>query len=229
MPSLTYFLDRTDLSIESIQSLKFHAPGLFTNAIVKRPNITTLLKDPSIDEGSLYRVTKPIRRGKSEKMDGVMDLRPERVDGKCIYIENTDMAETRTVVQLPLMSEETSSPKKPFISKDADVNSMCDEMLSVIHKYPNLIEGRDELLDRVILYQSEYKAFKHEVDYLEGEVEDQKKQLMMFNVNYSDAVSPIKRKEKGEGDAEDSRDVDEYIAMEEEKIRILEEKLNMTE
>lgn len=119
--------------------------------------------------------------------------------------------------------------QETVISKDADINSMCDEMLSVIHKYPNLIEGRDELLERVVLYQSEYKSLKHEVDYLEGEVEEQKKQLMMFNVNYNDAVSPIKRKEKGQGDPEDSRDVDEYIAMEEEEIRILEEKLNMTE
>ncbi|KAK6462670.1 DASH complex subunit Spc34 [Scheffersomyces coipomensis] len=97
MPSLSYFLDRTDQSIRSIQSLKFKSPGIFTNAIVKKPNITILLKDPTIDESSLYKIVKPTlkkrrittRKGGVSVINEYIGVKPERVDGKSVYVDKS--------------------------------------------------------------------------------------------------------------------------------------------
>lgn len=104
----TYGLDSILYEIEgrceNIQSLKFQLPGIFTNAIITKPPITKLLKDAAEHEQALYRITKTngvgIRSSRESRNERVrktqdlneydtIELKPERIDGKSIYIDNS--------------------------------------------------------------------------------------------------------------------------------------------
>ncbi|ODV77235.1 DASH complex, subunit Spc34 [Suhomyces tanzawaensis NRRL Y-17324] len=258
MSSLNYFLDRTEQSIESIQSLRFHPPGLFTNAIVKRPSITTLLKDPSVDEGALYKITKPRNQTRTaikgstryESSNRInMEIRPERADGKSIYVDQSfqeyiqykgdqgdqESLESKSVVKLPQLAHSSStSPRRRksmttllFSAETKDVGQICSQILTVIQKYPNLIEDRDAIVDKVMQSQNEYSLLANQCAQLESEIDDQKRQLTILNINYSDIGSPIKSSGQDKVyDDEEELDIEEYIRQEEEEIRLLEQQLD---
>lgn len=137
MPSLSYFLDRTKQLCESLESLKFSSPGIFTNSFIKEPSITKLLKDAAGHEQALYRINKPSalskgsntsihesrRNSSKENIPFSLESRPERVDGKTYFIDNsfneftnyhtpegnqTHINRKRTAVSLPLVVKDTS-------------------------------------------------------------------------------------------------------------------------
>lgn len=100
MPSLSYFLDRSKQLCESIQSLKFQSPGIFTNSFMKEPSITRLLKDAAEHEQALYKINKPTAANSATKSvipgkvkankDAVryhLEMKPERIDGKSYYVD----------------------------------------------------------------------------------------------------------------------------------------------
>lgn len=100
MPSLNYFLDRTQELCQKIQSLQFKAPGIFTNSFIAEPSITTLLKDAEPHELALYRIKKPLSVNQwSEKSsstvngssvaDRRLDYKVERADGKSYYVDQS--------------------------------------------------------------------------------------------------------------------------------------------
>ncbi|KAK6455039.1 DASH complex subunit Spc34 [Scheffersomyces xylosifermentans] len=279
MASLNYFLDRTDQSIRSIQSHKFAPPGIFTNAIVKRPNITALLKDPTADESSLYKITKPRynvgksnpqrrRRAKDEEL--FMDIKPERVDGKSIYVdrsfydqpshESTEDGQftKRTVVQLPKLNDEyisgkttlghhnashiASSPTKrgnpPSSSyfslqspESNDISVLIEQVMTLLQKYPTLVKDHEGIVAKLNVHQSDFNQVKRQVDQLETEIENQKRELNILNINYSDITSPVRSQGNNSGRAqvdidEEEFDIDEFISKEEQEIEELEKKLN---
>lgn len=233
--SLDYFLERTEQSIKSIQSLEFSKQGIFTNAIVKRPNITTLLKDPSPDEQSLYRVVRPRLRFADGEENG--DVRPGRVDGKSIFSLNTSEEDgKRVVVQVPkirenIASDPPSSPTKFFPEYDTeDVGELCDIALNLTSKYPTLV-GDGDTLEKIYGYQRENNIISDEILTLERRIEEQKRQLNVLNINYSDIGSPTKSDNtKIDTDpSDDDVDIDEYIRREEEEIKELQMELEQQE
>ncbi|ABN65516.2 predicted protein [Scheffersomyces stipitis CBS 6054] len=279
MASLNYFLDRTEQSIRSIQSQTFASPGIFTNAVVKKPNIMALLKDPTSDERSLYKISKPrmkttkasteIRRRKRAALaDEFMEIKPERVDGKSTYVDRSfygvdNAAETneekeevvkRTVVQLPELSYDfpainknvthsnvPSSPTKSGIPtsnayfalsspEEADPSKLIDQVLTLLQKYPTLIVNQEGIMEKLNAHQTDYVQLQEQINQLENEIETQKKQLNILNINYNDITSPIRSESSGHmrtrESFEDEIDIDEYIAKEEQEIEELENQLN---
>lgn len=244
---LSYFLERVDLAVQSIDSLHFQPPGLFTNAIVKRPDITSLLKDPSADEGSLYKVTKPSHR-RTRKSELNMEIGPQRIDGKSIYVDESfsEEREEKTVVKLPTLTKReivlepdiTSSPTKrvrpntiyfPEVTS-TNFNQLCVQVLETIQKYPTLIENQESIVDKLEDYQNNYNSLTKDVEALEFEIDNQKKQLTILNINYSDIGSPIRSDRTHSADEEDeSIDIDDYIRQEEQEIEELEARLNERE
>lgn len=89
--SLSDSLTSLQQSLRSINSNNFNSPRMFTNAMVNAPEITTLIKDPTYDESSLYTINKPINStGRSKLVDNLvekasMDTKSERIDGRIIY------------------------------------------------------------------------------------------------------------------------------------------------
>ncbi|KAK6878807.1 hypothetical protein K6H10_002950 [Candida tropicalis] len=89
--SLSDSLTSLQQSLRSINSNNFNSPRMFTNAMVNAPEITTLIKDPTYDESSLYTINKPKNStGRSKLVDNLvekasMDTKSERIDGRIIY------------------------------------------------------------------------------------------------------------------------------------------------
>lgn len=67
MTDLLKSLEAINNSANSIKTLYFRPPGIFTNALISKPDITTLLRDADNYENSLYHVDT---QGKAERVDG---------------------------------------------------------------------------------------------------------------------------------------------------------------
>lgn len=287
MPSLSYFLDRSKQLCNSIQSLKFQSPGIFTNSFIKEPSITSLLKDAADHEQALYKINKPARFNKLSRSiimqnsseaekDAIrlqLEVKPERVDGKSYYVDysfndftNTNINNSkdapsvqskRTAVRIPEVIKDTSesvketketpsSPEKIINSSlipesiilSNDINEICDTILSLIRRYPNLIQENKStpetsLLNDIILYHQEYNSLTNEINELEDVVAEQKDQLNFYNISLSERsqTSPVKgskrpREEISEDDSsEDAVDIEELIRQEEKEIEELEDQL----
>lgn len=290
MPSLSYFLDRTKQLCESILSLKFQSPGIFTNSFIKEPSITSLLKDAEEHEQALYKINKPrgfnglskplIPNNKNDKdkesIRTQLEMRPERIDGKSYYVDysfndftNLNMNNKqalaseqtkRTAVRIPEIVKESienvhenhdapSSPEKIInvnlipesIILSDNINDICETILGLIRRYPNLIKENKTapdatLLSDIIVYHQEYNSLTNEIYELEEVVAEQKDQLNFYNINLSERSpierSPIrghKRSHEESSDntenSDDNVDIDELIAQEEREIQELEDQL----
>lgn len=144
MPSLAYFLDRTQQLNESIQNLKFGKPGIFTNSFIKNPPITQLLKDADYNEQVLYRVNRPLNSGMEsfinpqngrqsdrKRLETQLDLRPERVDGNSYFVDQSygDYVEEgnirkmrRTAVTVPKLADQNSQKTTQQQSQTANAS-----------------------------------------------------------------------------------------------------------
>lgn len=67
MTNLQHYLDSINNSANSIKTLYFRPPGIFTNALISKHDITALLRDADNYENTLYHVD---RQGKAERVDG---------------------------------------------------------------------------------------------------------------------------------------------------------------
>lgn len=67
MAEFDSILSSINESAESLKTLYFRPPGIFTNALILKPDITTLLRDADVHESSLYNVDK---NGITERKDG---------------------------------------------------------------------------------------------------------------------------------------------------------------
>lgn len=144
MPSLAYFLDRTQQLNESIQNLKFGKPGIFTNSFIRNPPITQLLKDADYNEQVLYRVNRPLNSGMEsfinpqngrqsdrKTLETQLDLRPERVDGNSYFVDQSygDYVEEgnirkmrRTAVTVPKLADQNSQKTTQQQSQTANAS-----------------------------------------------------------------------------------------------------------
>ena len=67
MSGLQSCLESINNSANSLKTLYFRPPGIFTNALISKPDITTLLRDADNYENTLYHVDP---QGKAERVDG---------------------------------------------------------------------------------------------------------------------------------------------------------------
>lgn len=106
---------------EAIKSSEFSHSGIFTNAMITRPELTTLIRDALVPEQKLYRISKalplqgthvssdrPILRRQSGAANDeyLAELIPERVDGKLAFGSNSLEKYNETAVAPPLLIEE---------------------------------------------------------------------------------------------------------------------------
>lgn len=147
MSSLTFFLDRIQHLCESMGTLKFSSPGIFTNAIINKPVITDLLKDASVHEQALYKINRssvphrPVSGVKrSYESDAPIAHGPnlERIDGKSFYIDDSfndyvsdqtadEHRTKRTAVRVPRIRKEARPANQP---EQQDQTAETDPFLS---------------------------------------------------------------------------------------------------
>lgn len=240
MARLGDILTSIEALCDTMSKLEFDPPGIFTNAIINKPDVTSLIRDPSEAELSLYKISKGTglgslmlrRKDEQSKSDRLVDLKPQRIDGKRVF-EEVDGGTSGAVVQVPRLVkvpdddkkaniEAMSSPtKKRFMSQykliSADVLESDDFELvfttanDVIVKYPNIVNDSDikETLNSI---RQEYDQLLEETQALEKAVQRQKDELGAQGDNIYELESP-------------GRDVDELIRIEEGLIEGLEREL----
>lgn len=85
---MDYQLGKIEESAESIQSLYFHRPGIFSNSVILKPEITSLIQDAEYQEHLLFSSDGNVRLNRIAVPDNEQRLDNERnVDVLCTAIE----------------------------------------------------------------------------------------------------------------------------------------------
>lgn len=238
MSSLNYFLERIEQLSQSIQDLKFDAPGIFTNAIIKKPSIIQLLKDANYNEQLLYRIKTKESSNHSGTSDKVkqsqVNLESERVDGKSYYIDpdlqttNEEEEMMEPAVKIPKLTngvkrksdtEINSSPTKVSKKIDSitDMNEIYRMLINTMNKIPN-IEDDVEFINEVSNLKQTHDGLVEEIDGLEQMVEEQKRHLRSSNIDYRSSELDLDLTEQ-------EVDIDQLIRQEEQELEELENQL----
>lgn len=191
MSELDAFLDSTNQTSANLQSLKFPAPGIFTNAIVRKPYIHALLRDANEQENSLYYINT---KGKPERKDGrsgAIDRLNEEFENLETQAQQATNPNQELILEparpsvIPVPVENTSilgySQNKGvenLMSRfneegqlDHEVEVLCETVRQLIQKYP--IRGTEERLSR---YQDKWTKLKNDIAIIEKRIESQKRQ-----------------------------------------------------
>lgn len=235
MSRLEQIVSNVNALCDTVTDLEFAPPGIFTNAIITKPEVTSLIRDALVPEQSLYKISRSLGyplAGRGNDEEPFVELKPERIDGKSMYIEKRFEDWKTTAVRIPEVvqtdeeePDELSSPTKkqiasqyklisPAIIESGDVNDICAAVSHVVGQYPGLVQG-PSVQTKVLELQKEYNELVEETSNLETEVADQKRQLDYYNDSLNE-LSPSKR---------EKLDIDEMISNEEDEIKQLEEEL----
>lgn len=239
-------------SCAKISALSFPQPGIFTNAIITKPEVTSLIRDALAPELSLYRITRSFGlNGVTSRYGGngsaghddemFAELRPERIDGKSIYIEHSFADGPSPAVRVPYLASQQSpkadlgdadlsSPTKRRIASQyklipasvidsEDVNEICAAVATVVEQYPTMNNGSSVKASLANL-QKEYNELILETDQLEQKVADQRAQLDIYNDSLNELLP-----RRGIVSTEKEIDIVDMIAREEREIESLEEEL----
>ncbi|ODQ77179.1 hypothetical protein BABINDRAFT_163690 [Babjeviella inositovora NRRL Y-12698] len=239
MSSTTSFhIAQINKSAESLKTLDFRKPGIFTNALLLHPEITSLIRDADEHERALYR------------LNGSKEM--ERVDGSCVYAPRksdeegnkadesmliaTDNSQynnyvqtqllgdlytqhssshSRTTVQTPLLRTTPAAVSKGVYDRDTEevteeFDSLCSTIALLVAKFP--VEG---IAEKVRAYKRDYAALTGEISHYDTLVNRQREQLAGFTAEVEDEAE------------EETVSVEELIRIEEEEIAELEAQLRV--
>lgn len=240
MARLGDILTSIEALCDTMNNLNFEPPGIFTNAIINKPDVTSLIRDPSEAESSLYKINKGTGLGslmlrlKDDQGNGekLSFLQPQRIDGKRVF-EEIEGGSSGAVVSVPRLVnvpdddkkeniEAMSSPtKKRFMSQyklisadvleSEDFELIYDTANDVILRYPNIVNDSN-IKETIKSIRLAYDELLEETESLEKAVKQQKEQLGAQGDSIYELESP-------------GRNVDELIRGEEELIEGLEREL----
>lgn len=225
----------------NIDALDFAPPGIFTNAIITKPEVTTLIRDALLPEQSLYTITgaaNALPRHPKPHENPFADLRPARIDGRTSYVSHAP-AGPETAVRVPQVvpepllepdagTDELLSPRRKAasafrlvpqaVAESEDFDGVCAAVASAAEQYAG-IEGAGAIRARVAELRAEYGRVLGETQALEQQVAEQRKHLEIYNDSLSDLLPR-------RGKAAAPRGVEEMIEREEAEIAALEAELN---
>lgn len=237
MSRFNELLKSLDNLCETINALNFDSPGIFTNAIINKPDVTTLIRDPSSAEQSLYKITKRkglgsllVRtKGLSLTHSQLLPLIPERRDGKSVYVNDAANDDTGLVASRPQSRKresddednndfnELSSPLKRRLVNQYNLISEevleSDDFDAIFRTVKDVTQKYPNLVNdskmpsTLELLSSRYEELRKLTADLESAIASQKQQYAAYNDD--DFASP-------------SRNLDELIRTEERLIEDLE-------
>ncbi|GEQ72528.1 hypothetical protein JCM33374_g6215 [Metschnikowia sp. JCM 33374] len=248
-------LEMMHQACQDINNNNFESPGPFTNAVLARPEITTMIRDALPSEQGLYRISKgsgvsssmvraPRKSAVSGNITGTpafIELKPERVDGKSIFVDHevslTDKIAARAPQLVPRnsvdspSSDNMSSPTRrrmasqsklfpPDIFESEDITYICNSLIKAVEQHPGLA-GASEMKEKAVAMREEYDKLAHELDLLQQTVTEQKQHLDRHHETLID-FSPT----RGGLSPSKSVSVADLIQQEEERIVELETELN---
>lgn len=182
----------------SIQKMEFLSPGIFTNAMMSRPELTTLIRDALPGELQLYKITLKLgsshtavlnenatnRRHSVKHMeDAIVELGPVRVDGRSTYSARigakTAVDTPQVPVQIPILSEEMSLPTKQNVASQysllsrrvidsTDPKEICNAIFSLDDSAPHL-KGLQDSKEKAAQLLAEYERLSKDVGSLRSQ------------------------------------------------------------
>lgn len=190
-------------TLESIRSLcqiindtEFSSPGMFTNAMISRPELTTLIRDALQLEQQLYKITRApeisnfsaqsdvairLQRVANEP-DPFTDLQPQRIDGRTSYLKNQSRDQTKATVVAPQVvvtaqkiSDTMSLPTKRRIASQFNLIPRHAVESNDPIEMCNAILALDEdsaLIGDVSLLKSKASKLKSELELLYKELQE---------------------------------------------------------
>lgn len=230
---------------EVINNLDFGKPGIFTNAIINKPDVTRLIRDPSSAEQSLYKISRKqgtgslLLRSKDDpsSQQKLVSLLPERQDGFSVYdSEETDTDNKTVVPQLRFKRNFSDDPESQHyndmspISKRKAVGQYnlipqevlnSDDFSTILNAIQEVTSKYPNLVNDFKMpetlesLQSQYLQLSKQTAELESAVASQKQELSVYG-NELEFGSPV-------------RDIHELIRTEERMIADLEAQLSNEE
>ncbi|KAH3686200.1 hypothetical protein WICPIJ_002834 [Wickerhamomyces pijperi] len=194
MSELNSFIESINNTSKSIQSINFPPPGIFTNAIVSKPNIYALLRDATEQENALYYIDN---QGKPERKDGkrgAVDRLNEEFEN--VELQNQQAASDSFNPNQDMIPDNTRPSVIPISSTESrgtflhngGVENLMDrfnEETQLDHEVEVLIETVRELSQRYPVrgteekladYKEKWTKIKNDIKVIEKRIESQKKQ-----------------------------------------------------
>ncbi|OBT93495.1 hypothetical protein VE01_08723 [Pseudogymnoascus verrucosus] len=234
MSFLSNHLEQISLSAQSIASLPFPPPKIFTNALLASHDITALIRDTEPHERALFSVPPPPPRDSSIYPDPTAASTASRrqtvfnvAGGEVVSSASTTSRAPRrntavaAVLGADLNSEIRKSENVQKGDLDVEVLLRGAEKLGEVY----VMEGARE---RIAQLRSRYARIQTSLQHYEQKVVKQTRELERMNRQGDwdgDGLDEDVAEEEEEGDdADDAVITDELIRLEEEEILELERK-----
>ncbi|PQE26548.1 DASH complex subunit Spc34 protein [Rutstroemia sp. NJR-2017a BBW] len=227
MSLLERHLEQITLSAESIATLPFPPPKIFTNALLSNHDITSLIRDTEPHERALFSVPpppapslQPDPASSSSRRQTVFAVS----SGEVVTASANGRAPRRnTAVAAVLGAELHSQVRKTETGRgEVDIEVLLRGAEKLNSVYP--VEGVPE---RIRMLRRKWEALRGSVRVNEERVERMTRELERFNrgeeEEEEDMDMDIGGEEEGEGE-EEIMITDEDLRREEEEIRALERK-----
>lgn len=234
MTGLQSALASLNESSNSLKTLYFRPPGIFTNALIGKPDITTLLRDADAFENALYQVDAQDRPERKDGTRGVVDQLNDDLDELQLQqlqeeADGGELVQRPSVVIVPrevVVSNDENKGVKNLLSKfneenekDYDIDVLCETVSQLLDKYP--IDGVREELERL---RQRWQSVNLEIMENEETIEKQRRQLSLLRISLNERE--LRSDDTGERPV---RTAAQLIAEEEEEIRRLELQISTEE
>ncbi|PQE19318.1 DASH complex subunit Spc34 protein [Rutstroemia sp. NJR-2017a BVV2] len=224
MSLLERHLEQITLSAESIATLPFPPPKIFTNALLSNHDITSLIRDTEPHERALFSVPPPPPASQPDPAPS--SSRRQTVfavsSGEVVTASANGRAPRRnTAVAAVLGAELHSQVRKTETGRgEVDIEVLLRGAEKLNSVYP--VEGVPE---RIRMLRRKWEALRGSVRVNEERVERMTRELERFNRGEEEEEEDmdVGAEEEGEGE-EEIMITDEDLRREEEEIRALERK-----
>ncbi|RKF58577.1 putative dash complex subunit spc34 [Golovinomyces cichoracearum] len=183
MSLLKRHLEQISLSAETIASLPFPPPKIFTNALLHTPDITLLIRDTEPHERALFSVAQPPQPATSLKSEKPSSSRRRTV----FNVSHGEVMAPRPSMRAPRQNTAVAAVLGPelnrkveisdsIVSGDIDVEVLlCGvEKLNTVYSVPGVIDKVQDLRRR-------YAQISREIPHYEDTVEKQTTELEKMN------------------------------------------------
>lgn len=235
-------------SCAAINKAHFSPPGIFTNAILTKPEVTSLIRDALPAEAGLYKIVAGLGLLSllvaSPRTGELTELKPVRIDGKSVFVDHATRQQPGAAAHVPLRtpdvpvpsdeslpSDEWASPVKrralalhklvpTHLMDSENVLEMYAALRLAVERRPGMPEA-DSVVSRAEALRNEYIELLHETETLEAQVAEQKYQLDRHNDSLNQLLPT-----RGNFSPRRPMSVDELLRQEEAEIERLESELN---
>lgn len=196
MADLQNALASLDESSNSLKTLYFRPPGIFTNALIGKPDITTLLRDADAFENALYQVDAQDRPERKDGTRGVVDQLNDDLEELQLQQlqeeeDSGEFVQRPSVVIVPrevVASNNENKGVKNLLSKfneenekDYDIDVLCETVSQLLEKYP--IDGVREELEQL---KQRWETINLEIMENEDTIEKQRRQLSLLRISLNE-------------------------------------------